>query len=231
MSTMLPSSPAGERVNWNRHWKDLQEKRAWFGKLASWVRRAILSRAVEHYTETRFATRGIFVEAGCGTGEASSRVRSEGRLLVGLDFSVAALLSARGKPPYRALVGGDLRSLPFRDGSLDGIWNLGVLEHFEPADGNAVLVEMRRTLAAGGVALLFWPPHFGLSRLVLAPIEWLRSAATGRRFRFFPDEVNRMRSRRHGRETLSAAGLQPLAVAFTPHDAFIHLVVIGRKAA
>ena len=68
-----------------------------------------------------------------------------------------------------------------------------------------------------------------LSRLVLAPIEWLRSRFRGRPFRFFPDEVNRLRSRRHASETLRAAGLEPVAADFTLRDAFIHIVAVGRK--
>ena len=217
-----------EREVWDRHWRALQEgESSFFGKLASLVRRSIICRAVRAYTDRYFPEEGVFVETGCGTGESSSTVRSLKRRLVGLDFSLPVLETSRrsGAAPFQVFLRGDIRALPFRDGSVAGIWNLGVMEHFTPEEGRAILCELRRVLRPGACVLLFWPPEFGSSRLALAPIEWVRGRA------FFPDEVNRLRSFRHARETLTAAGFEPVAVDFTPRDAFIHLVVVGRKPA
>jgi SAM-dependent methyltransferase len=226
-------SGAGDRETWDRHWRSLQGGDAsLFGTLASLVRRTVICRAVRHYTDRYFPGGGIQVETGCGTGQSSSTMRRLDRLLVGLDFSLPALLAARrGETPYRAFLRGDIRALPFRDGSLSGVWNLGVMEHFHQEEGIAILREIRRVLAPGARAILFWPPRFGLSRLVLAPFEWARSRISGKPFHFFPDEVNRLRSPRHAREILAAAGFEPEAVDFTPRDSFIHLVAVGRKPA
>ncbi|MEA2694138.1 MAG: hypothetical protein QOJ16_3525 [Acidobacteriota bacterium] len=224
---------SSEREIWDRHWRALQGGEAsFFGALASLVRRTILCRAVRHYSDRWFPAAGVLVETGCGTGQSSARMRRLGRRFVGFDFSLPALLAARGGTmPHQFLVRGDIHALPFRDGSLAGIWNLGVMEHFPPAEGQAILRETARALGPGACAVLFWPPELGLSRLVLAPVEWLRSCLSGRPFRFFPDEVNRLTSRRHARETLAAAGLEPVAADFTPRDAFIHIVAVGRKPA
>ena len=218
-----------ERGTWERHWQSLGKESALFGAVASAVRKVVLRRAVESYAERYFPASGIFVDAGCGTGQASASIPARDRQLVGFDFSLSALTEARRQSPYGALLGGDIRSLPFRDGSLSGLWNLGVMEHFEPAEGIAILSEFRRVLQPGGVAVLFWPPEFGSSRWVLAPIEWTRTRLRGRPFQFFPDEVNRLRSRRHARKLLAAAGLEPLAVDFSVRDCLIHLVVVARR--
>lgn len=222
-----------ERGAWDRHWRALHGGEAsLFGTLASIVRRTILCRAVRHFTDRWFPESGVFVETGCGTGQASATVRPLRRRLVGLDFSLPVLLEARrGAAPHQAFLCGDIRALPFRDGSLAGIWNLGVMEHFPAEQGRAILQEFRRALRPGACALLFWPPELGSSRLVLAPVEWLRSRWSGRPFHFFPDEVNRLRSLRHARETLRAAGLEPAAVALSPRDAFIHITAVGRRPA
>ncbi len=111
------------------------------------------------------------------------------------------------------------------------MWNLGVMEHFHAAQAELTLEEFRRVLQPeNGILLLFWPPVFGLSRWVLAPFEWLVSRSTGRQFRFFPDEVNRLASRAAARQTLTAACLEPLRVDFTPRDGFNHLVLVARNA-
>lgn len=218
----------GDGRTWDRHWAALSEKGSRFGRIASLVRVGLLSRAVRAFAEEHFAREGVFVEAGCGSAESSSRLDPHDRTLLALDISRLALTAARRVPVFRGHVQGDLFRLPFRDGSLAGLWNLGVLEHFPPAEGRALLAEFARVLRPGGIALLFWPPEFGASRLVLAPIEALRSRP-GAPFRFFPDEVNRLRSRAHAAEMLAGTGLEPVVLSFSPRDLFIHLVVVARK--
>lgn len=214
---------------WDRHWRGLRGERSLFGRLASLVRRSILCRAVRHYTGRYFAREGWLADAGCGTGQASAQIEPAARRLLGLDFSLEVLLEARRTSSYRALVRCDIRHLPLRDGSLSGVWNLGVMEHFPRPEGEAILREFARVLRPGGIALLFWPPEMGSSRLVLGPVEWVKTRVTGRRFEFFPAEVNRLRSFRHARAMLQGGGLEPVGVHFSFHDIFIHFVVVGRK--
>ena len=227
----MASLATSEREVWDRHWRAFGAASSFAGRLASLVRRGILAPAVRHFAARYFPPRGVLVEAGCGTGEASAAVPAAERTLVGLDFSLPVLLAGRGRSPHRLRIAADLRALPFADGTVAGTWNLGVLEHFAVEEGLAILRELRRALAPGGVVLLFWPPSFGSSRWLLAPYEALRSALAGRPYRVFPDEVNRLPSRRRGRWTLAAAGFEPLQVALTPRDAFIHLVLVGRRPA
>ena len=191
----------------------------------------MLKPAVRGYCERFFAGSGIFVELGCGTGEASAGVRGDERALIGLDISLSVLSAVRQGSVYRACVMADLRQLPFRSDSIAGVWNLGVMEHFPQPLGIEMLIEARRVLAPGGRAILFWPPEFGSSRWVLGPLEALISTLTRRKYRFFPDEVNRLRSRDHGREVLRAAGLLPLVSECSPRDGWIHVVAVGERAA
>jgi SAM-dependent methyltransferase len=151
--------------------------------------------------------------------------------LIALDFSSAALAQARSISSFIGFLQADIRVLPFPANTIAGIWNLGVMEHFEATAARRILEEFRRVLRPGAVAILFWPPEFGSSRWVLAPIEWIRSRRAGKPIRFFPDEVNRLRSKRHARNALSEAGLEPEAVDFTLRDGFIHMVVVARKPA
>ena len=219
----------GDLEVWDRHWRELHGRRSLFGNLASLVRRLVLCRAVRHYTGRYFPREGWFAEAGCGTGQASGRIEPAARRLLGLDVSLQALLDARRTSSYRALLQCDISQLPFRDGSLAGVWNLGVMEHFPPARGQEILRELGRALCPGGTALLFWPPEHGSSRLVLGPIEWIRSRLTGKKFEFFPAEVNRLRSFGHACDMLRGGELEPAAVHWSFQDLFIHFVVVGRK--
>jgi SAM-dependent methyltransferase len=219
----------GGRASWDEHWRTIAPETSIFGRIVSLVRRQLLSRATRSYAERYFPRDGVFVEMGCGTAQSSGRIPTRERQLVALDFSARALREARAARVFGALVQADIERIPFAGSSLSGIWNLGVMEHFEAERGVRILKEFRRVLKPGGCAVLFWPPEFGSSRMVLAPLEWFRSQRSGRPFRFFPDEVNRLRSKAHARRLLAAAGLEPVALDFSARAAFIHLVTVARR--
>lgn len=219
-----------EHDAWEGHWQSTAAVDSWFARVASLVRVQVLSRAVRHYAETYFGPEGIFLECGCGTGQSSGRIPRRRRKLVAVDFSSVALFEARKVSAFAGFLRADFRALPFPQSSVSGIWNLGVMEHFDADATRRILEEFRRVLKPGAAAVLFWPPEFGSSRWILAPIEWARSRRAGRPIRFFPDEVNRLRSKDDARLALREAGFEPVAVEFTPRDGFIHMVVVARKA-
>jgi SAM-dependent methyltransferase len=219
----------GEPQTWNQHWQALAGRRQLFGRIASLVRRKVLARAVRYFTDRFFPRRGLFIEAGCGTSESSWRIRRLERTLVGVDFSLAALCATRRLGRFDAVVCADIRQLPFADGAVSGIWNLGVMEHFAPAAAAGILDEFRRVCRQQAVILLFWLPRFGLSRWVLAPLEWYKSRGGGAAFRFFPNEVNRLASRRAARQVMAASSLELLHAHFTFRDGFNHLILVARK--
>jgi SAM-dependent methyltransferase len=228
ISPAPPSLPTSRQA-WSHHWTALSSERRLFGWVASLVRRGLLSRAVRYYSNRFFRPNGFFVEAGCGSGESAARIERLDRKLVGVDFSLAALALARRQGSYHSLLCADILRLPFRDSSVAGIWNLGVMEHFAPPSVLEILRDFRRVVTPGGTVLLFWLPTFGLSRWVLAPLEGIRSRLAGRKFRFFPDEINRLPSRRAARRELGEAGLQPIHVDFNLRDGFNHLVLVARR--
>lgn len=219
------------RESWDAHWARLDAPSSTFGRIASLVRRRLFSRAVRSYAERYLPRQGVLVEMGCGGAESSCRMPGSDRKLVALDFSAAALRQARGVGVFGSCIQGDLERLPFGPATVDGAWNLGVLEHFDQEKGIRVLAELRRVLKPAGVAVLFWPPRFGSSRLVLGPIEAVRSRASGRPFRFFPDEVNQLRSKAHAREVFASAGLEPVTIDFPLRAALIHIVAVVRRPA
>ena len=51
---------------------------------------------------------------------------------------------------------GDVRSLPFEDGSFDGYWSMGVIEHFWNGYDD-ISKEMLRVLRLGGYSFLTFP--------------------------------------------------------------------------
>ncbi len=216
-------------TSWDKHWSRLKLKGPLFGVMASFVRRFIFQPAVRFYAQKYFSSQGVFVEMGCGVAESSATISSRGRLLVGLDFSLVALDAARKAGTMGGLLCGDLLLLPILSRSIDGLWNLGVMEHFSEQNLSILLDDFNRVLKKGGTVILFWPTALNLSRWVLAPIEWAKGLLSGSKYRFFPDEISLLNSKTQVRNMLRASGLTPLSVDFSWRTAFIHMVVVGRK--
>jgi SAM-dependent methyltransferase len=190
-------SPSIEAAAWDQHWLGLQHGLA--GRLFSLYRRQIRSRCVARYLARYFPPHGLFAECGCGSGETSGRLGTD-RTVIAVDFSRVALDQALRFPCYVGGVLADIRHLPFRDQSLDGLWNLGVMEHFDTDEQLQVLREFRRVVEPGGAALLWWPHSWGLDHLILRPFgQW------------FPHEPGR-RNRSAMRSMCLLAGFQCVRV-------------------
>jgi len=105
------------------------------------------------------------LEAGCGTAKYSLLYMRRDVYFVGLDFSSAALEVAkklfRGK--NADFIKGDVRFLPFREGSFDVVWNEGVVEHLQGDQRQRVISEMASVAKNGGQVAIIVPNAWCLS--------------------------------------------------------------------
>lgn len=109
-----------------------------------------------------FALGATVLEAGCGEGYGADRLaRVATRVLaVDLDAGVAAHVGAAY--PLAQVIRGDVQRLPLRDGSVEVVAALQVLEHLHDQDG--FLRECARVLRPAGTLLLTTP-----NRLTFSP--------------------------------------------------------------
>ncbi len=214
---------------WDEHWESLEDRRFFFSLAAKTVRRFIFQPVVAWYGARYFPQSGVFVEMGCGTAYSSARLPKAKRTLIGLDFSAKALDAAKCEGRMDALTQADIFALPYRPNSIDGIWKLGVMEHFTEPEIDDCLEEFRRVLKPGGVVILFWPTRRNTSRWILGPFEKIISAWRGSEFRFFPDEISRLKSKKQARTLMENAGFRVAALDFNWRTAFIHMVIVGTK--
>ncbi|MGD0774877.1 MAG: class I SAM-dependent methyltransferase [Candidatus Solibacter sp.] len=97
------------------------------------------------------------LDAGCGTCQFLSRLAGHAELsavrFIGLDYFADMIQLSRGNVGAGiVLVQGDIHHLPFPPGSIDFVISRSTLHHW--ADPAAALLEIRRVLAPGGVALI-----------------------------------------------------------------------------
>ncbi len=109
------------------------------------------------------------LDIACGRGEVVAIASKMGACAIGLDFSptvleIAAELkseraSERTTGGHMELVRADACILPFADNSFDRITMLDIIEHLLPAQLDAMLQEVHRTLKPDGFAVIHTLPN------------------------------------------------------------------------
>ena len=133
-------------------------------------------RLLRDLLEPRLVRGGTFLDAGGGTGATAAWMAEHGSL-VAADFEPAALeLNRELHPGTAGFAAGDLRHLPFADGSFDASVCVTVLYHSAVPRPLDAVRELARVTKPGGYVVL-WEP--GVRRLRRAHD---RVTHTGRRF-------------------------------------------------
>lgn len=107
-------------------------------------------------------SKGIFLDAGCGTGEYLAAASSLGVDVVGIDISLTYLRRARARCMKAHLIQVDVKALPFRDNDIDVTLCSEVIEHLQSMD--PALNELLRVTRS---TLIITTPNYGLLRRVL----------------------------------------------------------------
>ena len=95
----------------------------------------------------------VVLDAGCGPANDIRLLRDQGLHVIGLDLSEGALAHARLLLPRDGLVRGPLEDPPFDDGSFDGLWCNGGLDHTPRDRWRTVFAALMKTVASGPVML------------------------------------------------------------------------------
>ncbi len=105
-----------------------------------------LAKALDGFTAL-LPERARVLDAGCGPGRDSGRLRKRGFCAIGADLSCGMLREARRRigPP---LVRCDMRRLPFRVASFDGVWLCASLLHLPRSEVPPALKEIHRAARA-----------------------------------------------------------------------------------
>jgi SAM-dependent methyltransferase len=113
-----------------------------------------------------FFAGGRILDLGCGSGHSYERLGA--RVSVGYDIHRPSL-----ERQARPVTQGDIRTLPFRDSSFDGLVSAQSIEHVP--DPQRVVNEARRVLRSGGVAVIITPNRltFGRPDEIIDPFHFV----------------------------------------------------------
>jgi dolichol-phosphate mannosyltransferase len=217
--------------NWDEYWSRTDEKKSHlvYDLIAIFYRKFIISPSLTKFTKKYFKPEDIVLHAGCGSGQVDVGVRRHTKVIP-LDISLEALnLYRKSNPDTSDVLHGSIFDIPLDEASIDGVYNLGVMEHFDENEIQAILTEFRRVLKPNGVVLLFWPPKLGLSVIVLKWAHFFLNKMLKKNIQLHPREITHISSRKHAKKILEAAGLNLVEYRFDASDIFTHAIVVGRS--
>lgn len=95
--------------------------------------------------------RAVLLDLGCGAGQDARHLATLGHRVIGLDRTMPLLRFAKTRAPIVPLALADMRSLPVRPCSLDGIWAAASLMHVSKPVARKVLANLRDCVKPNGL--------------------------------------------------------------------------------
>ena len=235
MPTEVEKRASQQEAGWDTYWLRARETKRLgaYERIAEFYRRQFISRFGAHLLSRylRNDSGRHYLHAGCGSGGSDQRLAFDQPTFHELDYSMVALQMNRQRamPIRRQFLCGDLLALPYRSQTIDGIFNFGVMEHFDEEAIGRILAEFHRVLKPDGHLVIFWPPVFGLSVLVLS--SWLGIINRFRRrpLQLYPEEVSRLKSFGWVRELLARHCFRVIHLQFGWRDLFTQVGVVAQK--
>ena len=214
---------------WDIYWADKKGGVEWmYDWSATLYRKYIIKRSLNYFIERFFTKDAGLLHAGCGSGQVDIDI-SKKMKITALDMSLSALHRYREFNKGVDIIQGSIFQIPLRDKSVDGIYNLGVMEHFTEEDIQKILSEFHRVLKPNGMMVIFWPPTFGMSVVALKIAHFVLNKIFKRNIKLHPDELTRIRSKKHSQVIFEKARFRPIRYYFGIKDLFTHWVIIVSK--
>jgi Glycosyltransferases involved in cell wall biogenesis len=228
----LTTDPALEDPqHWDDYWQQSAKttKRV-YSTIASLYRRIFIRPRLHRVIGRQFSRGSRLIHAGCGGGQVDQGLHERVRITA-LDISPDALqLYQENNPTAQQIKHGSILALPYGDGSFDGYYSLGVIEHFTEPEIAQILAEARRVLRPNGRIVLFWPHARATSVRVLGLAHRLL-ARSGSKTQLHPAEVSLLSSRSMAEGLLRQGGFNVTSYDFGAKDLWIQAVIVAERAA
>ncbi len=223
MSTLVDTQ------GWDDYWNKKNRGGLLYALVAAFYRKVIIRPNLTHFVRKYFPKNAKLLHAGCGSGQVDTSVTRYASVTA-LDISQRALEIYGDVNQGRCeLLHGSIFSIPLPDGSREGIYNLGVMEHFSQEEIQKILAEFHRVLAPKGKLILFWPPEYGVSVLFFKTLVRLAKLLTGKDVKFHPDEISRLKDKEQAIAILKSANFKSINYSFGIRDVWTYAILVAER--
>lgn len=219
--------------SWDRYWGASAREGAadiLFELLATWFRVLFNKPFLERIMHRFFRKGERVLHAGCGSGQVDQLLRYWLKITACDISSGAVRMYAQINWPHCQVEQADILNLHYPDQEFDGVYNLGVMEHFSEAEILQAFREFHRVLKPGGRVVIFWPPLNSPIRHVLSLFHWVaRNVDTRAKEPPYPPEISRVASQKQGEDWLRQAGFRPVYCEFSVRDLYTQYAFVAEK--
>jgi ubiquinone/menaquinone biosynthesis C-methylase UbiE len=219
-----------EEKEWDKYWtKKKTKSQAVYRAIASLYRDIIIKRALNYFITNEFKNGAKLLHAGSGAGQVDKDIVTKFNITA-LDISAEALKLYRLCNGSKAkLMKASIFEIPARSSTYEGVYNLGVMEHFTQVEDEKILKELRRVLKPNGKIILFWPPKYGPTVLFLNSTHFILNKILKKNIRLHPEEISLLESKEQVKQILKRTGFKLVKFYFGPQDLFTHCIVVAKK--
>ncbi|MDX9740786.1 MAG: class I SAM-dependent methyltransferase [Gammaproteobacteria bacterium] len=141
---------SGFEENWRRRFIERGSRFDDDAAIAGWTDAGLAARMRNFQRTWRGDAPGaLWVDAGCGAGSYTRHLAAAGLRVIGLDYSLPSVQKARERSAREIVWAvSDVRRLPLRPGSADGVMCFGVLQALDEPE--AAIAELMATVRPGG---------------------------------------------------------------------------------
>ena len=227
---MSKEATTKEEKAWDNYWTKRKTKtQSVYRNIASFYRKFIIKRALNKIIEEEFEIGSKLLHAGSGTGQVDEDIIQKYDITA-LDISKEALKLYKLYNGNKAeLMHASIFDIPAIPSTFNGVYNMGVMEHFTKDEGIKILKELRRVLSENGKIVLFWPPKFGISVIFLNSMHFILNGVLKRNIRLHPEEISLVQSKKQVKEILKKSGFKLTKFYFGPLDFFTHCIIVAKK--
>lgn len=224
------ASRADDIGAWDEYWnKSASPLSHLYSGIAQLYRKNVIKKNLNRIVAAHFPAGSRVLHAGCGSGQVDTDIPG-GLAITALDISGAGLQIYRRVHDNECdVIRGSIFDIPLGDESVDGIYHLGLLEHFTEEEIHRGFLEFSRVLRPGARMIVFWPPNFGLSVNVLKVAHFVLNTLLRRNVKLHPDEITLVKSKTHAIEMFEKADFKLVNYYFGSRDLFTQCMIVVEK--
>jgi ubiquinone/menaquinone biosynthesis C-methylase UbiE len=214
---------------WDTYWSgNIKFHNVAFDHIATLYRKYIIKPYLKKYINSYFPGNATLLHAGCGGGQVEDKTTSN-NTVIGMDISKNAISLYEKYHINPNLIHGDIMAIGLKNESVDGIYNLGVMEHFSEPEIQLIMHEFKRILKPDGTIILFWPPKYGSTVITLKCIHFIYNNILHKNIQLHPLEPSLVRSQKQVESIIKKSGLNIISYHFSITDLFTQTVIIIKK--
>ena len=225
---MKKNNPHKIESEWDEYWLTSNRKgiiRKIYDLFARFYRNFLIGPSFKFYMNKYFSKNSQLLHAGCGGGEVDNFVIDH-YTITAVDISSEALSLYIKINPETNILKMNIFDMNLNNNKFDGIYNLGVVEHFSKNQFEEMMLHFKSHLKKTGKIILFWPPKYGLSVIALKLIYFIINKILRIKIQLHPDEPFLYNNRLELEKILKPLGLKITNSHFNYKDAFTHVIVV-----